>query len=79
MVIWGDLGEPATLSELGFGTTGGDGAGVVDVGLPIFVSLHNKSYVIAGERPPPGAPSAAQHTTRGPESWRTHHLIRFGM
>ena len=47
VVIWFDLGEPATLSELRFGTTGGDGAGVVDVGLPIFVSR----YVIAGERP----------------------------
>ena len=65
VVIWFDLGEPATLSELCFGTTGGGGAGVVDVGLRIFVSLDNKNYVIAGERPPPDAASADQGTIRG--------------
>jgi len=60
VVIGFDLGEPATLSELRFNTTGGGSAGVVDVGLRVFVSLDNQSYVIAGERPPPDAASADQ-------------------
>jgi hypothetical protein len=62
-VILFDLGQPATLSQLRFYTTGGGGAGVVDVGLRVFVSLDNQRYVPAGERPPP--PSPNQNTIRG--------------
>ena len=37
-----DLGQEATLSELRFNTAGGGGAGVVEVGLRIFVSLDDR-------------------------------------
>ncbi|MBI3920738.1 MAG: hypothetical protein HY318_04905 [Armatimonadetes bacterium] len=65
VVIRFDLGEPATLSELRFNTTGGGAAGVVDVGLRVYVSLDDKVYIPAGERPPPDLASADQGTTRG--------------
>jgi hypothetical protein len=60
-----DLGEPATLTELRFNTTGGGGAGVVDVGLRIFGSLDDTTYVLLGERPPPSPSAADQGTIRG--------------
>ncbi len=64
-VMWFDLGEEATLSELRFNTCGGGGAGVVDVGLRIFGSVDDKNYIPIGERLPPGAAEADQGTIRG--------------
>jgi len=56
VVMHFDLGQEATLSELRFNTAGGGGAGVVEVGLRIFVSLDDKSYVLAGEHTAPPTP-----------------------
>ena len=55
IVMHFDLGEEATLNELRFNTCGGGGAGVVEVGLRIFMSLDDKTYVPGGvhEAPPP--------------------------
>ncbi len=47
VVILFDLGEEATVNELRFNTCGGGGAGVVEVGLRIFMSLDDKTYVPA--------------------------------
>jgi hypothetical protein len=63
-VIWFDLGEPATLSELKFYTVGGGAADVVDVGLRVFVSLDNQDFVPAGERPGPGPAEANREISR---------------
>ena len=60
-----DLGQEATLSELRFNTVGGGSAGVVEVGVRVFVSLHDKSYVLAGEHPAPPAPPEDQQTSVG--------------
>jgi hypothetical protein len=65
VVIWFDLGAPSTLVEVRFNTTGGGGAGVVDVGLQIYASLDDKSYVLAGERPAPPLPAPGKESTRG--------------
>ena len=53
VVIHFDLGAEATLSELRFHSAGGGGAGVVEVGLRVFVSLDDQIYVLAGELPAP--------------------------
>jgi len=55
-VILFDLGEEATVNELRFNTCGGGSADVVEVGLRIFMSLDDKTYV-------PGA----THTAPTPE------------
>jgi len=60
VVMLFDLGAEATLSELRFNTTGGGSAGVVDVGLRVYVSLDNQTYVIAGERAPPERPDTGE-------------------
>ncbi len=53
VVIHFDLGAEATLSELRFHSAGGGAAGVVEVGLKLFVSLDDQTYVLAGELPAP--------------------------
>ena len=53
VVIWFDLGREATVTELRFHTASGLGAGVVEVGLQVFVSLDDQTYVLAGELPAP--------------------------
>ena len=65
VVIWFDLGVASTLSELRFNTAGGGGAGVVDVGLRVYVSLDDQGYVLAGERPAPPSPLPSSEITRG--------------
>jgi hypothetical protein len=65
VVIWFDLGVASTLSEVRFNTAGGGGAGVVDVGLRVYVSLDDQSYVLAGERPAPPPPPPGREITRG--------------
>lgn len=60
VVIQFDLGAEATISELRFNTTGGGSAGVVEVGLRVYVSLDNQTYVIAGERAPPDRPDTGE-------------------
>ena len=47
VVMLFDLGEEATLDELRFNTCGGGGAGVVEIGLRVFMSLDDKTYVPA--------------------------------
>ena len=64
IVMQFDLGEEATLSELRFTTCGGGGAGVVEVGLRVFVSLDDQAYVPAGEHKAP-APKAGQSERYG--------------
>ena len=63
VVIWFDLEEPATLSELRDYTTGGGGDGAVEVGVRVLVSLDDKTYVPAGEWPVPD-PGTPNHRTR---------------
>ena len=65
VVMHFDLGGEATLRELRFNTCGGGGAGVVEVGLRIFVSLDDKGYVPAAEHKAPAPPPANQHTRTG--------------
>jgi len=65
VVIHFDLGEEATLSELRFNSAGGGGAGVVEVGLRVFVSLDDQSYVLAGELPAPPPPAKEEQVRRG--------------
>ena len=65
VVIHFDLGEEATLSELRFNSAGGGGAGVVEVGLRVFVSLDDKNYVLAGELPAPPPPPKEKQVRRG--------------
>jgi len=64
VVMHFDLGQEATLSELRFNTAGGGGAGVVEVGLRIFVSLDDQDYVLAGEHVAP-APIDGQQARIG--------------
>ena len=52
-VIWFDLGREATVTELRFHTASGLDAGVVEVGLQVFVSLDDQTYVLAGKLPAP--------------------------
>ena len=65
VVMHFDLGQEATLSELRFNTAGGGGAGVVEVGLRIFVSLDDASYVLAGEHPAPAPPTHGKDVRTG--------------
>ena len=60
-----DLGEEATLNELRFNTAGGGGADVVEVGLRIFLSLDDKSYVPGGEHKAPSLPTQARKVSEG--------------
>ena len=57
-----DLGAASTLEELVFNTCGGGGAGVVEVGLRVLVSLDDQSYVTAAEHvaPSPAAGASAR-------------------
>lgn len=64
IVMQFDLGEEATLNELRFNTCGGGGAGVVEVGLRVFVSLDDQAYVPAGEHKAP-VPKAGQNERYG--------------
>ncbi|MFH0964948.1 MAG: hypothetical protein V2A58_13190 [Planctomycetota bacterium] len=65
VVILFDLGEEATLSKLLFNTAGGGGAGVVEVGLRVYVSLDDKSYVLAGEHTAPPPPAEGEDVRVG--------------
>jgi hypothetical protein len=62
-VIRFELKEEATLSELVFNTIGGGGSGVLTVGLRVYGSLDNKSYVLIGELPAPKPPAEDKKTT----------------
>jgi hypothetical protein len=59
IVIHFDLGKEATLNELRFNTCGGGGAGVVEVGLRVFLSLDDKSYVAAATHAAPAPKKGA--------------------
>ena len=65
IVMHFDLGAEATLSELRFNTAGGGGAGVVEVGLRIFLSLDDKSYVPAAEHKAPPLPTHGKDVREG--------------
>ena len=66
VVIHFDLGEEATIEELVFNTCGGGGAGVVEVGIRVFVSLDDKSYILAAEHTaPPPPPEDARKIRTG--------------
>lgn len=58
VVIQFDLGDEATLDELVFNTCGGGGAGVVEVGIRVYVSLDNENYILAAEHVAPPAEAA---------------------
>ena len=60
VVIHFDLGQETTLSELRFNSAGGGGADVVEVGLRVYVSLDDRSYVLGGELPAPPPPPEDQ-------------------
>jgi len=63
VVIQFDLGEEATLEELVFNTCGGGGAGVVEIGVRVFVSLDDKHYIPAAEHVAPPAGEAGNDRT----------------
>jgi len=65
IVMHFDLGGTSTLSELRFNTAGGGGAGVVEVGLRVFVSLDDKSYVPAAEHKAPPLPTSGEDVREG--------------
>ncbi len=63
VVIHFDLGQEASLSEVRFYSAVSDlGTGVAQVGLDVYVSLDDLSYVLAGQRPAPPVPDSS--TTR---------------
>ena len=57
VVIRFDLGQEATVKEVRFATASGIDAGVVVVGLRVFASLDDRTYVLAGELPAPAPKS----------------------
>ena len=63
VVIQFDLGDEATLDELVFNTCGGGGAGVVEVGVRVYVSLDDKNYILAAEHVAPAAEKAGNERT----------------
>lgn len=65
IVMHFDLGEEATLSELRFNTCGGGGADVVEVGLRIFLSLDDKTYVPGGKHQAPPSPTHGRDVREG--------------
>jgi hypothetical protein len=62
VVVHFDLGEEATVNELVFNSCGGGGAGVVQPGLRVLVSLDDESYVPAGEMPAQPSPPEGKRT-----------------
>lgn len=62
-----DLGREATLSALRVNTVGGGSAGVQDVGVRVYVSRDNHSYVFAREFPTPRPVPKEKHTIRSVE------------
>ena len=59
-----DLGQEATLDELRFNSVGGGAAGIVEVGLRVYVSLDGQSYVPTGALSVPAPPPEEQQQQR---------------